>query len=146
MSLAEHNADVISRHDRYLTGGPGDWGEDTGDESEGRGKHDVPGIDDCDLLFTMSSKNGQDNVYICCQQFDDGIWANGILDVGSYCDSPLQEQGPFKTFDDAFWGCAGLFDWFADNGIRGYWCNNSKRVIRRARDRARAAIRKTKRG
>lgn len=29
---------------------------------------EVPGIDDCDLLFTLTSRNGKDSVYIRCQE------------------------------------------------------------------------------
>lgn len=145
--MRDYNSGVISRHNSYLTASPYDGEEyEEGDEEPGAIDHDVPGIDDCDALFCMSSRDGRDTVYLRCQKFADGIWAQGTIDCDTahFCEDIGFLHGPFATYEEAFWGAGEVFDWFGNNGIRGYWCDNSKKLVRRAYDKARRARKETK--
>jgi len=150
MGLREHNESVISRHDAYLTASPYDDDEGPADieaeEEHEAAKEDAAthDITDADMIFNMNSRDEADTVSLRCQKFDDGIWCDALIDcdTGHFCGSMSQNMGPFETFDEAFWGCCGVFDWFGNNGVRGYWCGNSKKVLRRHRDKTRRAAKK----
>lgn len=109
-----------------------DWTED-------EPAFEVPGIDDCDHLFSLTSRDGNSSVYIRVQADDDGKFhAAMTVDVsaeGGDCDNFTEdlpaEEGPF---DSEFAACAANLptarEWFKDNHLAFVYCDDSRRVAK----------------
>jgi hypothetical protein len=108
-----------------------DFPEDDDDSFE------VPGIDDCDHLFSASSHDGNSSVYCRVHPKEDGLGPNRFaaaltVDCEHFTDSLPADEGPHDTPEGAFLAnVRHIREWFKDNSIRLYWCENSKPVLRR---------------
>lgn len=102
---------------------------------------DVPGIDDCDHLFSLTSPSGCSSVYIRVQQHGSVYYAAGTVDSDApegpndCSDFPLDE-GPFDSPDTALLhNVEAAREWFRDNGLRYVYCNDTRKIV--AADRRR---------
>lgn len=94
---------------------------------------EVPGIDDCDHLYSLSSRSGDDSVYIRVHQFDDGYFAQLTVDseTGHFVDDIGGIEGPYDLPEFA---CRELVEtarqWFRDNGLAYVYCDETRCIVR----------------
>lgn len=102
---------------------------------------EIPGIDDCDMLYVISSKDGEDSIYIKCQEVGGEWYCQCVIDcnTGRFCDDFGGQHGPFKTSAEACLAVLGdVEDWFMDNNRLPFFrCNNTKRVLKNYRAKMR---------
>ena len=101
---------------------------------------EVLGIDECDYLYSLSSRSGDSSVYTRVQEGEDGFyWAAMTVDCDhpegdNFCEDLSCDEGPFTTPEDA---CAANLryarEWFADNRLTYVYCNDTRRIARRSR-------------
>lgn len=94
---------------------------------------DVPGIDDCDYLYSLSSRSGDSSVYIRVHETSPGEYHAALtVDSSNFCEDLPGESGPFKLPGHA---CAANLEhareWFKDNRLAYVYCNDSRRVARK---------------
>lgn len=96
----------------------------------------IPGIDDCDYLYSLSSRDGETSAYLKVQENPrtgkyhcELIWDD---DVGHYCGDIPCEAGPFKTPEDAILENVDMMrHLFTDQGISFVYCNDTRKVVRK---------------
>lgn len=99
---------------------------------------EVPGIDDCDFLYSLSSRSGNSSFYIRVQETSPGVYhAETTVDSNApegsnFCEDGDCNPGPFKLPEHA---CAANLEharqWFHDNGLAYVYCTDSRRVARK---------------
>lgn len=99
---------------------------------------EVPGIDDCDFLYSLSSRSGDSSVYIRVQETSPGEYhAELTVDCNApegdnFVDDLPGDYGPFKLPEHA---CAANLEnareWFRDNGLAFVYCSQARRVARK---------------
>jgi hypothetical protein len=94
---------------------------------------EIPGIDDCDYLYTASDGDG--SVYIRVQESPHvpGIFYASVTvdsESGSFADDLEIGAGPFDSPDEACRKLAHHFDWFGENGVGEVeLCSDTKRAL-----------------
>lgn len=112
--------------------------EEDYDDSDETATPEVPGIDDCDFLYSLCSRSGNSSVYIRVKETSSGTYhAAMTVDVDApegdnYVDSLPAEEGPFKLPEHA---CAANLEyareWFRDNRLAYVYCSNTRKVARK---------------
>ena len=104
------------------------------DDSDGPSKFDVPGIDDCDHLYVLTSRDGNTSVYIRVHENLGAFFAAVSLDAENFACDILSESGPFDTPEHA---CADNLqiarEWFKGNSLGFVYCSESRKIARRGR-------------
>ncbi len=110
-----------------------DWTED-------EPAFEVPGIDDCDHLYSLTSRNGNSSVYIRVQEDEEGKFHAAMTvdvsaeggDCDNFCEDLPAEEGPFGLPEHA---CAANLaaarEWFRDNRLAFVYCDNSRRIAKK---------------
>ena len=106
-----------------------DW-----DESEDNEDFTVPGIDDCDFLYSLTSRNGNDAVYIRIHQFGPQDFRAAITvdsETGHFVEDLPANEGPHGIPELAFRAnVEAARKWFRDNGLAYVYCDDSRRIVR----------------
>lgn len=96
--------------------------------------HDVvvPGIDECDHLFSLTSRCGDFSVYTRVQEDEDGKFHAALsVDTPFFADGLPADRGPHNTPREAF--LANLETsrgWFKDNSLQFVYCDDARRAVR----------------
>lgn len=98
---------------------------------------DVPGIDDCDYLYSLASRGGDSSVYIRVHEHRGKFYAAIAVD----CNAPEGDNftedlpafsGPFGLPEHA---CAANLEtareWFRNNRLAYVYCDDSRRIARK---------------
>jgi hypothetical protein len=92
----------------------------------------IPRIDDCDHLYSLTSRDGNSSVYIQVKEFDDGFRAALTVDCEHFAQDIPADVGPFETPESA---CKANLetarDWFRCNQMAFVYCGNSRKIARR---------------
>jgi hypothetical protein len=98
---------------------------------------DVPGIDDCDFPYSLSSRSGDSSVYIRVQQFGPQDFRAAMSvetnhpEGDNFMDSLPADEGPHGTPELAFRAnVEAARQWFRDNGLAFVYCSDSRRIVR----------------
>jgi hypothetical protein len=99
---------------------------------DGETDFDIPGIDDCDHLYNLASRDGNSSVYIRVQEFDDGFRAALTVDCEHFVEDIPADVGPFETPESACkTNLETAREWFRDNRMAFVYCSNSRKIARR---------------
>jgi len=97
-------------------------------------KIEIPGIDDCDMLYSTTSRDGRDSVYIRTQEIG-GEWYHQISvdsETGHYCEDMGGPRGPFKTSADAARDALpDAREWFGYNQCSFCYCDNLRPIAKK---------------
>jgi hypothetical protein len=97
---------------------------------------EIPGIDDCDMLYSLCTRDGNDSVYIRCQEVGDKWYYQCTIDcnTGSFCDNYGSQEGPFDSPEEAaMHALPAAKEWFYDNDVRFVYDNDLRCLVRKAR-------------
>ena len=95
----------------------------------------IPGIDDCDCLYSVSSRDGRITLYLRVQCGKKGKWYCALTadnDVEHYVDDIQCHEGPFDSTDKALIKNIGLMRAsFANKGASYVYCDRTRKIVRR---------------
>lgn len=99
---------------------------------------EVPGIDDCDFLYSLTSRSGDSSVYIRVQETSPGKYHAALTvdvnadDGDNFCQDLPGEEGPFSLPEHACAANMGTArEWFRDSRLAFVYCNNSRKIARK---------------
>lgn len=105
------------------------------DDSDESPAFEIPGIDDCDFLYSLYSRSGDDSVYIRVHECNPGEYHAALTvdsETGHFVEDIPGNPGPFKLPEHA---CAANLelarDWFRQNKLAYCYCNASQKVARK---------------
>lgn len=102
---------------------------------------EVPGIDDCGHLYSLTSRDGNSSVYIRVEENPETGKYHAALtvdvsaegdDCDNFCDDLPADEGPFGLPEHA---CAANLatarGWFRNNRLAFIYCDDSRRIARK---------------
>lgn len=99
--------------------------------------NNVPGIDDCDQLYSLSSRSGDTSVYIRVHEVESGKYAAALTvdsnapEGGNFCEDLPADEELHGTPELAFRANVETArQWFKDNRLAYVYCNGSRRIVR----------------
>jgi hypothetical protein len=108
------------------------------DDSDDPPSVEVPGLDDCDYIYSLSSRSGHTSVYIKVHECLPGkFYAELIVDSSApegdnFATTIPGERGPFRLPEHA---CAANLEdaraWFRSCGLAFVYCTDSRRVAKK---------------
>lgn len=102
------------------------------DEDDG-----VPGIDDCDVLYSLSSRSGNSSVYIRVHEIAHGKWRAALTvdsnapEGDNFCED-LPADGELHGIPELAFraNVETARQWFRDNGLAYVYCDASRRIVK----------------
>ena len=98
---------------------------------------EVPGIDDCDYLYSLSSRSGHSSVYIRVHEVEPGKYKAAISvdsnapEGDNFCED-LPDDGELHGIPELAFraNVEAAREWFRDNRLAFVYCSDSRRIVK----------------